>query len=85
MNAEKLSENDKTELLSEISTASLRLNQQVENMLSMSRLESGVFHIKKDWCDVKELIYTVIQRFEPIIASYKVTVLSKVFIFKYNK
>lgn len=74
MNAEKLSERDKTELLSEISIASLRLNQQVENLLSMSRLESGVFQIKKDWCDVKELIYTVIQRFEPTITSYKVSV-----------
>ncbi len=74
MNAEKLSEKDKTELLSEISIASLRLNQQVENLLSMSRLESGVFQIKKDWCDVKELIYTVIQRFEPAISNYKVSV-----------
>jgi two-component system sensor histidine kinase KdpD len=36
MNAEKLSEKDKNELLSEISIASLRLNQQVENLLSMS-------------------------------------------------
>jgi two-component system, OmpR family, sensor histidine kinase KdpD len=74
MNAEKLSEKDKTELLSEISIASLRLNQQVENLLSMSRLESGVFQIKKDWCDVKELVYTIIHRFEPAISNYKVSV-----------
>jgi len=74
MNAEKLSEKDKSELLSEISIASLRLNQQVENLLSMSRLESGVFQIKKDWCDVKELIYTVIQRFEPAITHYNTSV-----------
>lgn len=64
MHAEKLSEKDKGELLSEISIASVRLNQQVENLLSMSRLESGVFQVKKDWCDVKELIYSVVQRFE---------------------
>lgn len=74
MNAEKLSEKDKSELLSEISIASLRLNQQVENLLSMSRLESGVFQIKKDWCDVRELIYTIIQRFEPTIDNYKVSI-----------
>jgi len=74
MNAEKLTDKDKTELLSEISIASLRLNQQVENLLSMSRLESGVFQIKKDWCDVKELIYTVIQHFESTITNYKVSV-----------
>jgi two-component system, OmpR family, sensor histidine kinase KdpD len=74
MNAEKLSAKDKTELLSEISIASLRLNQQVENLLGMSRLESGVFQIKKDWCDVKELIYTVTQRFEPAISNYQVSI-----------
>jgi len=74
MNAEKLSEKDKTELLSEISIASLRLNQQVENLLSMSRLESGVFQIKKDWCDVRELVYTTLQRFEPAISNYQVSV-----------
>ncbi len=74
MNAERLSEKDKNELLLEVSIASLRLNQQVENLLSMSRLESGVFQIKKDWCDVKELIYTVIQRFEPTIDNYKVSI-----------
>lgn len=74
MNAEKLSEKDKTELLSEISIASLRLNQQVENLLSMSRLESGIFQIKKDWCDVGELVYTTLQRFEPAISNYKVSV-----------
>jgi two-component system sensor histidine kinase KdpD len=74
MNAEKLSEKDKTELLSEISIASLRLNQQVENLLSMSRLESGIFQIKKDWCDMGELVYTTLQRFEPAISNYKVSV-----------
>ena len=74
MNADRLSEKDKTELLSEISIASMRLNQQVENLLGMSRLESGVFKIKKDWCDVRELVYTTLQRFEPAIVNYRVSV-----------
>lgn len=74
MNANKLSDGGKTELLSEISIASMRLNQQVENLLSMSRLESGVFKIKKDWCDVRELIYTTLQRFEPTLSNYRVSV-----------
>lgn len=75
MNAEKLTEKDKRELLSEISIASLRLNQQVENLLSMSRLESGVLQIKKDWCDVEELIYTVAQRFEPAGSTHKISII----------
>ena len=74
LNAGKLSEKDKSDLLSEISIASMRLNQQVENLLSMSRLESGVFQIKKDWCDVRELVYTMLQHLEPAISNYPVTV-----------
>ncbi len=74
LNAEKLSEKDKSELLLEVAIASTRLNEQVENLLSMSRLESGIFQIKKDWCDVKELIYTTLQRFEPAISNYRVSV-----------
>jgi two-component system sensor histidine kinase KdpD len=74
-NAEKLSDKDKKELLGEIAIASVRLNQQVENLLNMSRLESGVFQIKRDWIDVRELIYTTLQRFEPTILHYKVAVL----------
>lgn len=55
----KLSESDKDELIAEISKASLKLNGQVENLLNMSRLESGVIKPIKDWCDIGELIYNV--------------------------
>lgn len=73
-NGSKITEKDKNELLNEISIASLRLNQQVENLLNMSRLESGVFQIKKDWVDVRELIYSALRRFEPAILRYHVSV-----------
>lgn len=56
----KLSENHRTELYSEIEIASFRLNRQVENLLSMSRLEAGVIQPKKDWCDINELVFSVI-------------------------
>jgi two-component system sensor histidine kinase KdpD len=64
MNAQRLTEENKTNLVTEISLASLRLNQQVENLLNMSRLESGFIQPKKDWCDVNELIYASIKRVE---------------------
>jgi two-component system, OmpR family, sensor histidine kinase KdpD len=57
-----LSEASRKSLLSEISVASLRLNQQVQNLLNMSRLESGTIRLKKDWCDIKELIYKTIDQ-----------------------
>lgn len=59
---QKLSEEHSAELLSEISKASLRLNRQVGNLLNMSRLESGFLQPKKDWCDIHELIYDVLNQ-----------------------
>jgi two-component system sensor histidine kinase KdpD len=73
-NRNRISDADRRELLSEISIASARLNQQVENLLNMSRLESGVFEIRKDWVDIRELVYTVLRRFEPEITKRPVNV-----------
>jgi two-component system sensor histidine kinase KdpD len=73
-NSPLLSEKDKSDLLSEISVASIRLNQQVENLLNMSRLEAGVLTIKRDWCDINDLIYKTLQRLDPNLQKYKVTV-----------
>jgi len=70
----KLSDADKRNLLTEISTASLRLNQQVENLLNMSRLESGFIQPKKDWCDVNELIWDVTNRLEEELKTHKVKI-----------
>ena len=59
--ADKLSEFNKYELVSEISKASLQLDRQVSNLLNMSRLESGFIKPKNDWFEVKELVYDVIK------------------------
>lgn len=59
-NKERLSAAQHDELIAEIGTASIRLNGQLENLLSMSRLESGVLKPKTDWCDVNELVFSVI-------------------------
>lgn len=71
---QRLNEQTKRELLSEISTAALRLNQQVENLLNMSRLESGVFKIKKDWVDVNELVYKVVHQLEPYLQNFRISI-----------
>ena len=49
-------------LYNEIEKASMKLNYQVENLLNMSRLESGYMQPKLDWCDIKEIIYNVCNR-----------------------
>ncbi|MGQ0739114.1 MAG: sensor histidine kinase [Bacteroidota bacterium] len=73
-NSNKLTSQNKEQLISEISLASLRLNQQVENLLNMSRLESGNMQLRKDWCDINELIYSVINRLEDNLRKHNVHV-----------
>jgi two-component system sensor histidine kinase KdpD len=52
------------QLINEIYIASSRLNQQVENLLNMSRLESGFIKPRKDWCDINEIIYQIVEKIE---------------------
>jgi two-component system sensor histidine kinase KdpD len=69
----KISEENKRALVFEISQASLRLNKQVENLLNMSRLESGFIQPKKDWCDVNELIHSVINQLDDILKNHTIS------------
>ena len=73
----RLSEENKKELLSEISKASVRLNRQVENLLNMSRIESGFLELKKDWVDVSELIYDVVNRLKEYTKEHPVGIIIK--------
>lgn len=67
--ADTLQENDtdlsvsqKKDLLSEISAGSLRLSEQVENLLNVSRLDAGTISPKKAWCDVADLIFGTVEK-----------------------
>ncbi|GBF22512.1 sensor protein KdpD [Arenibacter sp. NBRC 103722] len=57
----KLSEINKFELYKEIEIAGYRLNRQVENLLSMSRLEAGTIKPSYDWWDINEIVFTVLK------------------------
>lgn len=46
-------------LCNEIFTASVRLNRLIENLLNMSRIESGHITLRPDWHDVNDLINKV--------------------------
>jgi two-component system sensor histidine kinase KdpD len=73
-NSANLSEENKSELISEVSKASLRLNSQVENLLNMSRLESGMLQLKKDWCDINELIYDAVNHLDDVTKNHKLII-----------
>lgn len=63
-NKTNLDISSENELISQIGIAGLRLNKEVENLLSISRLESGVIKLNYDWCDINELINLVINKLE---------------------
>ena len=52
-------ENIQEELEQEIFKASQRLNRLIENLLNMSRLESGRISPRLDWCDIHDLVNKV--------------------------
>ncbi|NHN26801.1 DUF4118 domain-containing protein [Flavobacterium jejuense] len=56
-----LSETQKEKLIEEVATAVFRLNNQVENLLNMSRLESGIITPKMDWVDIKEIVFKAVR------------------------
>ena len=64
-NNKQLTELSKEELLNSIDLASIRLNRQVENLLNMSRVETGMFKLKLDWCDLNDLIHSIVQKIQP--------------------
>ncbi|MFI5141556.1 MAG: sensor histidine kinase, partial [Bacteroidia bacterium] len=70
----KLLEEDKDVLVSEISKAALRLNGHVENLLNMSRLESGVIKPILDWCDINELVYDVKNKLKEYSANHTIKI-----------
>jgi len=61
-NKDKISTSNQNELLNQIHIASTRLNRQVENLLNMSRLETGMLKLNLDWCDTNELINSIISK-----------------------
>jgi two-component system sensor histidine kinase KdpD len=65
---------DSRRLLTEISRASIRLNRQVENLLNTSRLESGFIRPRKEWCDLRELIFSTIQPLDEWLGPHVVRV-----------
>jgi len=50
-----------------------RLNRLVENLLDMSRLDSGRLKLKREWCDVGDVIGVAVKRMEKQLEGYPLT------------
>lgn len=61
-------------LLGDIQSAAERLNRLVENLLDMSRLDSGRLRLKPEWCDVSEVIAVAVKRLEKSLADHPLTI-----------
>jgi len=59
-----LPEDSRKALLNEVVDASNRLDRLIENLLDMSRLESGKIRTKLEWCDVSDLFSAIQRRYE---------------------
>lgn len=62
-------------VLKEIETASHRLSGIVDNLLSMSRIESGRYKLEPAWCDVDEIIDSARQQLGDMLAGHRVSVI----------
>ncbi|MCU0515118.1 MAG: sensor histidine kinase KdpD [Anaerolineae bacterium] len=71
--ATSASEAARVELTHSIHSAAGRLNRLVENLLDMSRLESGRLQLKRDWCDVSEIIGVAVQKLQPELQRHPLT------------
>lgn len=69
-----LSEDIRRQLARDILDASERLNRLVENLLDMSRLESGRLQLKREWCDVREIVGVAAHRLETCLSERLLTI-----------
>ena len=69
-----VNEQVRTELTNDIHDAADRLNRLVENLLDMSRLDSGRLKLKRDWCDVGDVIGVAVKRDENCLRHRPVTI-----------
>ncbi|MCU0473065.1 MAG: sensor histidine kinase KdpD [Bacteroidales bacterium] len=62
------------ELSQEIFKASKRLNRLIDNLLNMSRLESGRITPRLDWCDIHDLINKVSENLQDELKPFRLHV-----------
>ncbi len=61
-------------LCQEIFTASLRLNRLIDNLLNMSRIESGHITVRLDWHDINDLINKVSEELKDELKPFSLVV-----------
>lgn len=70
----RLTEAARTELLETIQEDASQLQRLVSNLLEVTRLESGVLEVRKDWVPVEELVGSALDRLRSLLADRAVKV-----------
>lgn len=70
LQSDKYNVSTRKRLYSEMGTAAIRLNRLIENLLNMSRLESGHLKPNPDWCDVHDIINKLTETLKNELAPY---------------
>ena len=61
LRSDTISADERAELAAVIAEESARLSQMVENLLDLTRLQSGAAEPRSDWCSVEELVAAAIE------------------------
>jgi two-component system sensor histidine kinase KdpD len=62
------------EIVKEMREGADRLDTLVQNLLDMTRLESGQLKLRRDWCDVNDLVGTTIRKLEHLLKDRTVSI-----------
>ncbi|HEX2619644.1 MAG TPA: sensor histidine kinase KdpD, partial [Phototrophicaceae bacterium] len=62
-------------LTHDIQDSAHRLNRLVENLLDMSRLDSGRLKLKLEWCDISDIISVAVKQLEKCFLERSLTIL----------
>jgi two-component system sensor histidine kinase KdpD len=62
------------DIASELHDAADRLNRVIENLLDMSRLNSGVLSLKLEWHDFNDLLSVVVKKLEKPLSAHKLKI-----------
>lgn len=62
------------QLAQDVMDSSLRLNQVVENLLDMSRLNSGALSLKKEWVDLVDMLSSLPTKMKSLVKNHKIQI-----------
>src|SRR5204863_525772 len=69
-----ITEEERRELASVVNVEGKRLTRMVDNLLDLSKLQTGAIEPRSDWCSVEEVLRTVVEEHAAGAAAFKVSI-----------